>query len=103
MRPNQNQLKVIEVKSKKSVRQPQPPRARRGAPVVDEAAFAVILEDIRAQFRAFREALQELPTRREMHEALDSLRVELRSEMGEMRTDIALLKTAVLDLAKRIP
>ena len=96
------------MKSKKLTRVPA--RPRRGSPVVDEAAFAVILEDIRSQLRVFGEALQELPTRREMHEALDSLRVELRSEMGElrsemgeMRTDISLLKTAVLDLAKRIP
>lgn len=127
MRPHQSQLKVIPVRSKKPIRPSSraTSRPRRGAPVVDEASFTVVLEDLRAQFRVFGEALQELPTRREMHEALDALRAELRGEMmemraelrgemmemradlrgeiGELRTDMSFVKTAVLDLSKRFP
>jgi hypothetical protein len=110
------------VKSKKPIR-PAPRPRRRSPDVVDEASFTVVLEDLRAKFDAFGEALwsvrDELRSemhgirdelRSEMHGMRDELRsemhdmrAELRGEMSEMRTDISLLKTAVLDLSKRIP
>lgn len=95
----------MHVKSKKPIRSVAPPRRRPSG--LDEPRFTVILEDLRAQFRVFGEAIQELPTRREMLQMRDELRDELRGELhglrDELRTDIALLQTAVLDLSKRIP
>jgi hypothetical protein len=65
------------VKSKKPIR--PAPRVRRRSPVVVvERAFTVVLEGLHARFDVFGEALQ-------------------------LRTDIALLKTAVLDVSKRSP
>jgi hypothetical protein len=98
------------VKSKKPGR--PTPRPRRRSPVVDEASFTVVLEDLHAKFAVFGEALKGL--REEMYSMRDDLRGEmramrddLRGEMqelrGELRGDIAFLRTAVLDLSKRLP
>jgi hypothetical protein len=126
LRPAKVLIKVIEVKTKKTItRAGAAPRVRRGTTSVDEASFTVVLEDLRAQFRVFGEALQELPTRRQMYamgdglrEEMHTIRDELRGEMhairdelrgemhamrDELRGDIAFLRTAVLDLSKRIP
>jgi hypothetical protein len=76
-----------------------------------------VLEDIRARFAVFGEALQDRPTRSELSAALDQLRNELRdglaskselyavrdelrAEMHEMRDE---LRTALLDLSRRLP
>lgn len=102
----------------------------RPSPRADARGFAVVLEDLRAKFDVFGEALQGLrretygmrdDLRSEMHGIRDELRSEMRamrddlrsemgemrdevrSEMREMRTDISLLKAAVLDLSKRVP
>jgi hypothetical protein len=109
------------VKSKKPVR--PTPRPRRRSPVLDEASFTIVLEDLHAKFAVFGEALQGV--REEMYAMRDDLRGEmramrddlrgemramhddLRGEMqelrGELRGDIAFLRTAVLDLSKRLP
>jgi hypothetical protein len=89
LRPNPKRIKVIQLKSKKPVR--STPRVRRRSASVDERSFTVVPdEDLHAKFDAFGNASW-------------SVRDELRAEKPEMRTDIALVKTAVLELAKRVP
>lgn len=90
----------------------------------------MVLEDIRAQFAVFGEALQGMATksdlcairdvlreeirgeicavrgeisglRGQMHAIRDELRAEIHGLRDELRGDVALLKVAVLELAKR--
>jgi hypothetical protein len=81
-----------------------------------------VLEDLRAQFAVFGEALQEKASRTELYEVRDQLRDEFRQELGagihglrgemhgmrdelrgEMREMRNELRTAILDLSKRLP
>lgn len=108
MRSDRRDLKVNPVKSKKT--SPAAARPRRRAPAADYATFTVVLEDLRAQFAVFGEALQEKASRTELSAVREELRSELaskndlyavrdelRAEMHEMRDEV---RTALLDLSR---
>ncbi len=59
-------------------------------------AFTVVLEEMRGQFRVFGEALSGL--REEMNRRFD--RVE--GDIGVMKTDVGLLKTAVVEHGRQL-